>query len=71
VQSFEPFDDQLQIPSLTASVFKRVDKLVGSQLAIPETPRPVPVDFTTHQLAKDLADRAAPGSGTEVGPHVV
>jgi hypothetical protein len=56
---------------LTASVFQRVDELAGLELALPETLRPIPVDLTTHQLAKDLADRAVAGSGAEVGLHVV
>ena len=48
VQSFEPLDDQLQIRLLTASVFKRLDELSGLELSLPDTVRPVPVDFMTH-----------------------
>lgn len=70
-QSFEPLHDQRQILFLTASVFKGVDELAGLALALPKTLRPVPVDLSTHQLAKDLADRAVTSGGTEVGPHVV
>jgi hypothetical protein len=71
VQSFEPLHDQRQIPLLTACVFKGIDERAGLELALPKTLRPVPVDLSTHQLAKNLADRAIPGGGTEVGPHVV
>ena len=70
-QPFEPLDDQREIGLLTASVVERVDEFAGLELALPETPRPVPVDLTTHQLAKDLADWAVAGSGAEVSPHVV
>jgi hypothetical protein len=71
VQSFEPLDDQHQILLLTGSVFKGLDELAGLELALPETLRPVPIDFTTYQLAKDFADRAVASGGTEVGPHVI